>query len=348
MPSKNYFWQPTFKQISEFFMEKSIFKLKIPSYLRLIGWVLLVQFILINICASLYAYKLTHVYDDLALKNLQPSKNIFIKTWRLFTGPRQAKSVITEIPTFPFDTVKLKTAKGILIDAWYSKTDSVSKGTVILFHGITANKGMIINEAAEFRYQGYNVMLVDYRAHGNSSGHTTTIGIRESEEMKLAFDHIVAKGENTIFLWGNSMGAVVIAKAIADYGLAPSGVILEMPFGSLQSHLQGRARALGFQGLPEKPFGFFVTMWMGIERGFNGFKHKTSSYAAKLNCPVLLQWGALDNYVHKTETDNIYNAIASTNKKLIVFDRAGHESLLQIDPIKWRIETERFLLANTQ
>ena len=348
MPAKNYFWQLTFKLINEFFMEKSPFKLKIISYLRLIGWVLLVQFILINICASLYAYKLTHVYDDPALRNSKPAKNILIKTWRLFTGPRQSKSVITEIPAFPFDTVTLKTAKGILIDAWYSKTDAASKGTVILFHGITANKGMIINEAAEFRYQGYDVMLVDYRAHGNSSGHTTTIGIRESEELKLAFDYIVAKGVKTIFLWGNSMGAVVVAKAIADYGLKPSGVILEMPFGSLQLHLQGRARALGFQGLPEKPFGFFVTMWMGIERGFNGFKHHTSTYVAKMSCPVLLQWGALDNFVHKGETDNIFNAIASANKKLVVFDRAGHESLLQNDPVKWRIETERFLLANTR
>lgn len=329
-------------------MEKSPFKPKLIAYLRLIGWVLLVQFILINICASFYAYKLTHVYDDPALRNSKPSKNILIKTWRLFTGPRQAKSVITATPTFPFDTVVLKTAKGILIDAWYSKTDSASKGTVILFHGIAANKGMIINEAAEFRYMGYNIMLVDYRAHGNSSGNTTTIGIREPEELKLAFDFIVTKGEKTVFLWGNSMGAVVVAKAIADYGLKPSGVILEMPFGSLQSHLQGRARALGFQGFPEKPFGFFVTMWMGIERGFNGFKHRTSSYVAKMSCPVLLQWGALDNYVHKSETDNIYNAIASVNKKLVVFDRAGHESLLQNDPVKWRIETERFLLANTK
>ncbi len=348
MPCKNYFWQPTFKQSSYFFMEKSKFTLKIPSYLRLIGWVLLVQFILINISAALYAYKFTHVYDDLSLKNSKSSKNIFIKTWRLFTGPRLAKSVITETPSFPFDTVTLKTEKGIFIDAWFSKTDSVSKGTVILFHGIKANKGMIINEASEFRYQGYNVMLVDYRAHGNSGGKTTTIGIRESEEVKLAFDYAAAKGGNNIFLWGNSMGAVVIAKSIADYGLKPSGVILEMPFGSLQSYLQGKARALGFQGLPEKPFGFFVTWWMGVERGFNGFKHKTSSYVKKMNCPVLMQWGALDNYVQKSETDNIYNAIASTKKKLVVFDRAGHESLLQNDPVKWRIETERFLMANTK
>lgn len=329
-------------------MEKGKLRLKLPSYVRWILWVLLVQFVLINISAALYAYKLTHVSLDPALRNAKHSKNIFVKTWRLFTGPRQPKSVITEMPTFSFDTVKLETKSGIKIDCWYGKTDSAAKGTVILFHGITANKSMILSESYEFRYQGYNVMMVDFRAHGNSEGQTTTIGIRESEEVKLAYDFITAKGEKNIFLWGNSMGAVVVAKAIADYDLKPAGAILEMPFASLQSHLQARARALGFQGLPEKPFGFFVTWWMGIERGFNGFKHKTASYAAKVNCPVLMQWGALDNYVQKNETDKVYAAIASANKKLVIYERAGHESLAQNDPVKWRIETGIFLNTNTR
>jgi len=329
-------------------MEKRKFRIKIPSYVRWIGWVLLVQFLLINISAAFYAYKLTHVYNDPKLRTAQSSKNIFVKTWRLFTGPRQPRSVITERPTFPYDTVILKTQKGISIDAWYSKTDSVAMGTVILFHGIGANKGMLLNEANEFRYLGYNVMLVDFRAHGNSAGQTTTIGIRESEEVKLAYDYAMEKGAKNIFLWGISMGAVVVAKAIEDYELRPSGVMLEMPFGSLQSHLQARARVMGFQGFPEKPFGFFVSWWMGIERGYNGLKHQTSLYVKKINCPVLMEWGALDNYVLKTETDKIYNAIASPNKKLVRYDRAGHESFLLNDPVKWRIEAEKFLMANSK
>jgi uncharacterized protein len=329
-------------------MTKGKFKFKIPSYVRWIGWVLLVQFILINISASLYAYRFTHVSEDPTLRNSKHSKNIFVKTWRLFTGPRQAKSIITETPSFVFDTVKLKTGNGISINGWYSKTDSTSKGTVILFHGITANKGMIVDIADEFRLLGYNILMLDFRAHGNSGGQTTSIGVNEAEEVKLAYDYVAKKGESTIFLWGTSMGAVAVARSMAVYSLHPAGVILEMPFASLKTHLQARARILGFQGFPEKPFGFFVTFWIGIERGFNGFKHKTTSYVKKINAPVLMQWGAMDEYVQKNETDKIYNAIASANKKLVVYNRAGHESLLQSDPVKWRIETERFLTANTK
>ncbi len=324
-------------------MKKQNTKRKLPTFIRWILWVLLVQFILINISASLYAFRLTHVNDDPSLRNSKPARNIFTKTWRLFTGPRQPRSIITEWPRFPVDTVTLKTHDGILIEAWYGKTDSGRKGTVLLFHGIASNKGMLLAEAEEFRNQGYDVMLTDLRAHGNSGGNTTTIGVREAEEVKLSYDYVVQKGEKNIFIFGSSMGAVVVVKAIGDYELKPAGAILEMPFASLQSHLQARARALGFGGLPEKPFGFLVSFWMGIERGFNGLKHQTARYAAKLSCPVLMQWGARDTYVLKAETDKVFNSIASSRKKLVIYDQAGHESLLQNDPAKWQTEVNKFL-----
>ncbi len=345
MPSKNYFW-PRYRQRSS--MEKTKSRFKVPIYVRWIGWVLFVQFILINISASLYAYKLTHVYDDPELRNAKPSKNVIVKTWRLFTGPRQPRSYINEFPSFPYDTVQLKTAGGITIDTWYAASDSSAKGTIILFHGITANKGMILSEANEFRYQGYNIMLVDFRAHGNSGGNTTTMGMRESEEVKLAYDYAVSKNPTNIFLWGTSMGAVVITKAISDYNIKPAGVILEMPYFSLNSHLQARARALGFQGFPEKPFGFFVTWWIGIERGLKAFGHRTTDYTSKINCPVLVQWGTNDNYVLKPEIDKIFGSIPTSSKKLVVYTGAAHESLLQHDPDIWRSETGSFLLKNSK
>lgn len=327
-------------------MEKQKPKRKITFFLRWILWVLLVQFILFNISAALYAYKFTHVYDDLSLRNASANHNIFVKTWRVFTGPRQPKSFITEAPVFKYDTVALKTSGGIQIDAWYSQPDSSAKGTVILFHGIMANKGMLITEASEFRYQGYNVMMLDFRAHGNSTGNTTTIGIKEAEEVKLAYDYLMQKGEKNIFLFGSSMGAVVVSKAVADYDLKPAGVFLEMPFGSMLSYIRSRLRGMGFSSIIVKPFSFFVTFWMGTERGFKAFRHRTADYAAHIKCPVLMQWGSDDSYVLKRETDKIYQAIASPNKKLVVYDHAGHESLLQNDPVKWRKEVEKFLADN--
>lgn len=312
----------------------------IANIFRWVGWVLLAQFILINISAALYAYKFTHFYTDLPVDGNASSKNIFSKTWRLFSGPKFPKSIIHEEPVYPHETVLLKTAKGLTIEAWYSQVDSASRGTVILFHSITNNKAQLLDQAYEFRYWGYNVMLVDFRGHGNSDGVITTIGVRETEEVKLAYDHVLQKGEKNIFLFGTSLGAVVVTKAVGDYQLTPKGIIIEMPFLSLQTYLTARARTLGF---PQQPFAFLTTGWIGIERGFNGYKHNTTRYAKKVTCPVLMQTGALDEFVLQKESAKIFQAIASGDKKLVVYEKGQHDSFLRHDAAKWRIEVESFL-----
>lgn len=329
-------------------MNKQAFRRKLAPVLRWVFWVLLVQFILVNISAALYAYRFTHVYENEPVSDPSASGNIFTKTWHLFTGPRQSRSHISTFPSFPFDTVMLKTTRGIPIETWFSRTDSVAKGTVILFHGIQSNKGLLLAEASEFRYLGYNVLLVDFRAHGNSGGQTTTLGVKETDEVWQAYHYIESLGEKNIFLWGSSMGAVVVAKSLSDYDLTPAGIILEMPFASLQSHLWARARAVGFQGFPEKPFGFLVSCWIGWERGFNGLKHRTTRYAEKITCPVLMQYGSLDAYVLKEETDKVYAALASRDKRLVAYEDAGHESLQQNDQHKWETEVGSFLLHCTR
>jgi alpha-beta hydrolase superfamily lysophospholipase len=324
-------------------MEKTPFKQKIRSALRWIGWVLLAQFILINISAALYADKLTRYYSDVPVDYTNSSGNIFTKSWKLFTGPRYTRPVVSAVPVFPYDTVQLTTRKGIHIDAWYAPADSAARGTVIFFHWITGTKISLLDEVNEFRYQGLNVMMVDFRGHGNSGGNTTTMAVRESEEVKLAYEYIKTKGEKKIFLYGSSMGAVAITKAIADYGLQPAGVILDAPFFSLQSYLKARARMLGFPG---QPFAFFTSFWIGVEKGFNGFKHQTSRYVKSITCPVLLQWGSLDNYVLPAEIQKIFEATAAAQKKLVIYEGAQHESLLRQNAAKWRSEVEAFTGAH--
>jgi alpha-beta hydrolase superfamily lysophospholipase len=258
----------------------------------------------------------------------------------LFTGPKYAKPLDNVQRDYKYEPVSLKTADGKDIAAWYAKADSMSKGTVVLFHGLANSKGGLINESNEFRFMGYNVMLVDFCGHGGSSGYTTTIGYRESEEVKLAYDWLIKKGEQKIFLYGTSMGAVAIIKAIAENNMNIAGAILEMPFGSLHQHMKARAKTLGF---PKQPFGVLVTFWTGVRRGFNGFKLNTYKNAESVNCPVLFQWGNNDHLVPQAEAENIYQHIGSTQKKFVVYEKGVHSSLLQQNSTQWRMEVEGFL-----
>ena len=322
---------------------KQLTKNKIRYYLKWIGWILFAQFILFNISAALYAFKFTKIYDPAPTGVGSSKANVITRTWRLFSGPLQRKILSSERPVFKYEITHFTLKNGLKIESWYAHPDSTSKGTIILFHGWLGNKSLLIPEASEFMYQGYSVLMVDFRSHGNSDGHVTTIGSKETEEVKAAWDFIVSKGEKRIFLYGASMGAVTISKAISEYELKPTGLILEMPFKNLQSIIKGKARAQGFQNFTINPFSFFVTFWMGIERGFPAFRLNMLNYASKINCPVLMQWGAQDVYVLRSDTEKIFNAIAAKNKKLVVYPQASHESFLNNDPPKWRYEVENFL-----
>jgi alpha-beta hydrolase superfamily lysophospholipase len=321
-------------------MTSSGTKKKWVYYFRVLLWIFIIQFVLLNVSAFLNAGRLTKFYDPATLKKESPPKNVFSKTWLLFTGPKYAKKEDNFLRDYKYETVSLKTADGKDIAAWYAKTDSASKGTVVLFHGLGNSKSSLINESNEFRYMGYDVMLVDFRGHGNSSGYTTTIGYRESEEVKLAYDWLINKGEKKIFLFGTSMGAVAIIKAMAENKMQVAGAIVEMPFGSLHQHMKARAKTLGF---PKQPFGILVTFWTGVRRDFNGFKLNTYKKAEDVSCPVLFQWGNNDHLVPQAEAENIYHHIGSKQKKFVVYEGGVHSSLLQQNISQWRMEVEGFL-----
>jgi alpha-beta hydrolase superfamily lysophospholipase len=317
-------------------------KRKFIRILRWLGWILIIQFVLLNISAAFYASKFTHLHTpeekEVMIKN-PPSQNFFAKTWRLFSGYRFYKERTEDYPDFPFTTLHFTTRDSLKIEFWYSQLDS-TRGTVILFHGLMGNKSFVLDQAKEFVKRGYNVLMPDTRNHGESSGNSTSYGYYESEEVKLSFDLLKSWGEQNIYFWGISMGAVEIMKAMADYNLPAKGIVLEMPFGSLQSHVKSRLHNMGF---PRQPFGFLVTCWIGIESGFNSLGFKSTQYAKSIHCPVLLQYGTKDQLVSRKEIDDIYNAIPSVNKELVVYPGAYHEPLIQRDPVRWNKEINEFL-----
>jgi len=308
--------------------------------LKWILWVFLAQFILINISGIIYGYKLTHFYEPFSNAIDEPrSGNAFIKTWRLFKGPVYRKITNEVPPGVAYQTIHLVTKDSLLLEAWYIPMDS-SKGTVILFHGLGGNKSNVLKQAYEFRYLGFNVMLVDFRAHGRSDGNITTMAYTESEDVKLAYEYVLKKGEKNIILYGLSMGSVVIMKAFYDYNITPSRAILEIPFSNFKRLVGVRGKMIGF---PEKPFGSFITFWASIERGFNGFRQDTYKYARKINCAVLMQCGATDIFASPAERDFIFENIPSSEKKLVIYDHASHQPLLTADPLKWRQEVSEFI-----
>ena len=262
------------------------------------------------------------------------------KTKSILFGMNYPKRRITAVPSLPYQTFYTETKDGIRLEGWYVPKRE-AKGTVILFHGHGGNKSGVVSEAEAFYNFGYNVCMADFRAHGNSEGNTCTIGYKESEDVKAIYDYVTAKGEKNIILYGISLGAATITKAITDHKeIKPSKVILEMPFASLTEAVKGRLRIMH---LPAQPFAALLTFWGGTEHGFWAFEHNPEEYAANIHVPVLLQWGQNDARVTDEETKTVFNNLASKQKRLVVYEQSGHQSLLNNEPQKWMSSVKRFL-----
>lgn len=308
------------------------------SILRFLLRTLLFLFVVVNIITAFHAYKFTHFYDPDQVKvKRNEDKSGWDKTSDILFGAKAVKQK-NRVADSAWQTVQLTTAKGLKLEGWYISRDS-AKGTVILFHGHGGSRSGVVNEALRFHDMGYNTLLMDFRAHGNSQGNTCTIGYEESEDVKLAFDHIRGKGEKHIILWGISMGAAAVTKAIHDYDLAADKVILEMPFGSILQAAEGR---LSIMKLPREPLASLVTFWGGVEQGFWAFSMKPSRYARSIHCPTLVQWGRNDPRVSWEETAAVYNNIPA-QKKLVIYENSVHKSLYDQEPEKWIKEVSNFL-----
>ncbi|RYD83290.1 MAG: alpha/beta hydrolase [Sphingobacteriales bacterium] len=300
--------------------------------------ILLIPFVLLNIIVICHAYKFTHFYEpgEITIKN-QQEKTGWEKTKEILFGFNFTKSLNVK-PDSAIKTTYFSTKCGLKLEAWEFTADS-SIGTVALFHGHGGKKSSLLSEAAIFSKLGYNTILLDFRAHGGSQGNTCTIGYKEAEDVKLVYDYLVARGEKNIVLYGASLGAATITKAVNDYSISPAKIILDMPFGDLSSAITGRLKMMG---LPAQPLGGMLTFWGGLQNGFWAFNHKPYEYVKKIECPVLLQRGKLDARVTQQETDLIYNNI-HTAKKKVIYETAAHESLFKKEPLKWTAEVTAFL-----
>lgn len=301
---------------------------------------IIIIFVLLNVIVAFHAYKFTHFYNNGEITVKRPEeKTGWDKTREMFFGINAVKKPNDVTADSTYKTVYLKTTDSLKLEAWFIAADS-SKGTVLLFHGHGGNKSGVIKEAESFNKMGYHTLLVDFRAHGNSEGNTCTIGNDESEDVKLAYDYIKGRGEKNIVLWGISMGASTITKAVKDYQLEPQKIILEMPFGTIKDAVAGRVKMMG---LPTEPVSTLLTFWGGTLRGFWAFGMKPQEFVSSVKCPVLLQWGRNDPRVSISEEEILFKNIPNANKKMVVYEDTGHESICKKETAKWEAEVAAFL-----
>lgn len=314
-----------------------------PTYRILIRVTMLIFtaiFILVNLLAYFQASRFTR-FDTTGVKartSDAPGLSFPEKVSTLLFGINNPRPVNLAQPHCTFETIRLKSRQEI--ECWSIRCDE-SRGTVILFHGYSGEKSELLDKAAVFRILGYNTLLVDFMGSGGSQGNQTTIGYYEADDVRAAFEYVHSKGEGNIILFGTSMGAVAVMKALNDYHLGPSSVILECPFGSMLETVEARFRAMN---IPAFPLASLLVFWGGWLNGFNAFRHNPVDYARNIRCPALLLYGELDPKVSRSEIDAIFRNLGGFSQ-LRTYPGAGHENYLLKYANEWTKDIGSFLTA---
>ena len=305
-------------------------------------WVFATILILMNAVAIFHSYKFTRFSSDKSERTQDPKNLTTVqKIMTLVFGVSNPRPNTKTFPSNHYQTIKLKSNKEI--ECWSIKTEN-PKGTVILFHGFSDEKSSLLDKADVFRELGYNTFLVDFMGSGGSEGNRTTVGFWEAKQVKTCLDYLTENGEKTIYLFGSSMGAVAVMKAISDYGISPKGIILECPFGTMYQTVCTRFKTMN---APTFPMAGLLVFWGGAQNGFWAFGHNPIDYAKKITCPTLLFHGAKDAKVSKQEIDAIFKNLAG-QKKLKTFQEAGHENYLLRFKNGWIQDTQQFLMSPTE
>lgn len=240
-----------------------------------------------------------------------------------------------------FEPVSIMSKDGLrLAGKYYHFKDDAP--VVIFFHGYRCCAIRDGNGVFTYaRKLGYNVLLVDQRAHGLSEGKTITFGIMERFDCQNWVRFVVERfGENTkILISGLSMGAATVLMA-ADTGLPENvkGIIADCGYSSPKEILQEVMKEL------KVPTGITYCLAKVAARLIGGFDvEETSALKALKNTkvPVLLFHGDDDRFVP-------YSMSAECQKmrrdhiELMLIKGAGHGMSYCVDPKTYEAALQSF------
>lgn len=228
---------------------------------------------------------------------------------------------------------------GVRLGAWYCP-GKPSNSLVILFHGYGAEKTGVRHEAEAFLEMGLSVLLVDFRGSGDSSESYTTVGRAEAEDVaatvRYAREHWPGR---KVILYGQSMGAAAVLRAVHSCGVRPDAIIVEAVFDKMLNTVRHRFEAMR---VPSFPSAELLVFWGGYQAGFNGFEHNPVQYAASVNCPILFLHGAADPRARIEEARRVFAAVPGL-KRFREFPDIGHEASVVRFPSEWKQTVGDFL-----
>jgi dipeptidyl aminopeptidase/acylaminoacyl peptidase len=225
---------------------------------------------------------------------------------------------------YPIESVQFTTTDEQTIAGWFVAAEDRAKA-IVLLHGKAGNRKQMLPRARYFRELGYNVLLYDARACGESTGDQITFGYREKHDLIAALKFLDDRGHPNIACLGVSQGGATIlfaAEALPNVKC----VICESVYDDMTHAVDRRMRR--YTGTPGW-FAACLTVPFAEQRLDLSIDDVCPvKHIGRLPCPVLVISGANDDRAWPEDVQRLFSA-ASEPKELWMIDGAGHQDLFQ-------------------
>jgi len=244
---------------------------------------------------------------------------------------------------FRYESVSFKSSDGIYLSAWWipaeqksvRQSDSPDLGTrtVIVFHGLASSKSNHLIMSRAFVPAGYNVLIFDFRAHGESGGQLASFGDLERRDVLASVKWLRANkphASQKIFGVGASMGAAALICAAADESPEGQAIDAVAVYGTFDD-LVLTERAVSRRGFPpvmRQVVDLFAIPMAGAHVGSDLTKFKPASVIGNIwPRPVMIIHGVGDEIIPFERGKALYDA-AHQPKKAVWLQKSDHNSII--------------------
>ncbi len=171
---------------------------------------------------------------------------------------------------------------------------------------------------------GFNVLLVDQRAHGKSEGKCLTFGIKERYDCLTWTNYVISQAGSSckIALYGMSMGAATVLMA-AGSGLPKNVacIVADCGYTSPKAIIKKVIREMHYPIFPTYALVRLGGMLFG---GFDIEEYSAVQAMEKCDIPVLFIHGDDDRFVPCDMGRENHRHCRAEGKKLLIVPNAGH------------------------
>jgi pimeloyl-ACP methyl ester carboxylesterase len=234
----------------------------------------------------------------------------------------------------------------VLLKGWY--VDSPGEKVIMLMHGRNSVRDDaavgFLDIAKELYGHNYDVLMFDFRAHGESEGERYSLGWWETRDIAGALNYLKGRGVQEVGTLAYSMGAATELLAAPDHP-EMKAIVADSAFSDLSLLLDKELpKASGLPGFFNPGILFMINLQYGIDIPST----KPELQIAKLgDRPILLIHSETDDLIPESHAETLKRAGASNpNLSLWVAPGNGHVKGFKNNPQEYMRRVVEFFDKN--